>query len=61
MHVRAMKTNFKLFLHVASMYSLQFLIRENIGHACIFIVHDGFSKGGNGNRNNPTMTGVSGG
>ena len=23
------------------MYFLQLLIRENIGHACIFIVHDG--------------------
>ena len=41
MHVRAMKTNSYNFLHVANMYFLELLIRENIGHACIFIVHDG--------------------
>ena len=41
-HVRALKNNFILsFLHVANMYFLQLLIRENIGHACIFIIHNG--------------------
>ena len=41
MHVRAMKIISNNFLHVANMYVLQLLIRENIGHACLFIVHDG--------------------
>ena len=40
-HVRAMKIISNDFLHVTNMYVLQLLIRENIGHACIFIVHDG--------------------
>ena len=40
-HVRAMKRNSNNFLHVANMFLLQLLIWENIGHACIFIVHDG--------------------
>ena len=33
----------KNFLHVAKVYSLHLLIRENIIHACIFFVHDGIS------------------
>ena len=44
-HVRAMKMISNYFLHVANMYFLQLLIRENIGHACIFIVHDGNCNG----------------
>ena len=40
-HVRAMKIISNNFPHVANMYFLQLLIQENIGHACIFIVHDG--------------------
>ena len=44
-HVRAMKINSSNFLHVAHMYFLQLLIRENIGHACIFVVHDGIFAG----------------
>ena len=39
-HVRAMK-NFKCFLHVANMFFLKLLIREDVGHAYLFIVHDG--------------------
>ena len=33
-HVRAMKKVLNSFLHVANIYFLQLLIRENIGHAC---------------------------
>ena len=42
-HVRAMKIISNNLLHIANMYLLQLSIRENIGHACIFIVHDGNS------------------
>ena len=40
-HVRARKIISNYLLHVANMYFLQIFIQEDIGHACIFIVHDG--------------------